>query len=161
MANFTTIIGRNELIDILDADCLNVPAKIDTGALASSVHVTSAEIVKENGKPTLVCEMLGHPCFPKTSEFKTTEFEVVTVRSSNGIEQDRFKVKLKVRLAKKTFVTGFTLALREKNVFPVLIGREAIRKRFMVDVARAGVKQSQLVQAFGLNEEINEEDLAE
>ena len=159
MANFTSIIGRNEFIDLVDLGVTGVPSKIDTGALASSLHVASAEVINEGGRPTLVCKLFGHPCFPELADFKTQNFEVVTVRSSNGIEQKRYKIKLRIRLAKKSFTTGFTLASREKNVFPILIGREALRKRYMVDVSRAGVKQSQLVKKYGLSEDINQEDL--
>jgi hypothetical protein len=58
------------------------------------------------------------------------------VKSSNGIEQTRYAIKLKVKVGDQEVLTEFTLTNRDKMNYPVLLGRKFLRHRFVVDVSR-------------------------
>src|SRR3989337_1551760 len=97
MARYQMIIGRSEEVDFVDT-ALNIPAKIDTGAFRSSIHAKNIKVVEKDGTKTLQFTILGHPCSAIPRELETTEFEKVNVRSSNGVEEERFAVRLKIKL---------------------------------------------------------------
>lgn len=149
MAKYQVIIGRAEEIDIVGV-ALGVPAKIDTGAYSSSIHATKIKVVTIDGKKVLKYSIFGHKNAPITRDLTADTFGTVEVRSSNGHAQDRYWVKLKVKIANKVFFAVFTLTERSENVFPVLIGRSALSKRFIVDSSRSGVKMEPLLNSFGL-----------
>lgn len=148
MARYQAIIGRSEEIDIVDT-ALQIPAKIDTGARRSAIHAQNIELVTENGKKVLTFSILGHPCSVISRELKTEDFSKVIVRSSNGVEEERYLIRLKIKIGPKIFKAGFTLADRSKNLFPILVGLEALDGRFLVDPSRASISEEQLIKEYG------------
>ena len=60
-----------------------------------------------------------------------------TVVSSNGEAQDRFIIKTRLHLGETEFAAEFSLADRSDMKFPILVGRTALRGRFMVDSGRS------------------------
>lgn len=149
MSNYQIVIGRAEEIDFIGVS-LGVPAKIDTGAFRSSVHASSVKEQVVDGKKVLKISLLGHKCSPITREIIAERYETVKVRSSNGEESERYEVSLKVKIGPKVFLTSFSLADRSNNVYPVLIGREALRKRYLVDCNKTSVNRAKLAKLFGL-----------
>ena len=74
----------------------------------------------------------SHPQFHgKKIEF--TDYEVTTVRSSNGILDHRYAVQSNIRLFNKLHKITFTLNNREDMRFPVLLGRKFLSRKFIVD----------------------------
>lgn len=143
MSSYQVVVGRFEYLDVVDV-LQSVPAKVDTGAFRSSIHASNIKEISKNGVNVLRFKLLGHPAYPDKSIIEVSDYSIHEVISSNGHISKRFGVKLKVKLGFKVFYTTFTLADRSKNVFPVLIGREALRKRFVVDPEKAGVKRSEI-----------------
>lgn len=134
MAKYKTIIGRAESIDFPARLLADVPAKIDTGAYYSAIHATDIKEVTRKGKKVLKFTLLGnHPSFPYSREIEIQNYSVKSIENSFGHKQDRYMIKLKVKLAGKIFFAEFTLADRSTKVFPILLGRTLLNKRFMVD----------------------------
>ncbi len=158
MARYQVIIGRSEKLAI-DNIVMNVPAKIDTGAFRSSVHCTSVREVKRGEDMVLKVKLLGHPASPVIYDMEFTDYERVNVTNSFGKEEERYEVKMRVKLGPKLITTSFTLSDRSNNLFPVLIGRKLLKSRFFVDVARAGIDRMSLKKEFGIKTPIDEEDL--
>lgn len=159
MAKYQSIIGRAEPVDFVGTS-LAVPAKIDTGAFRSSVHATDIKVVKtKDGGTVLRFSMFGHKCAPVKRPIETGRYDTIAVRSSNGALENRYEVTLKIKLGAKIFNTSFTLADRSSNVFPVLIGRKALSKRFMVDSTQTSVSRISLSRQFGISISDSEEDL--
>lgn len=130
---YKSVIGRAESIDFLDdAGCINVPAKIDTGAYSSSVWVSN--ISESNG--TLEFELLGpgHELYTGT-KIHTKDYKSVIVQNSFGKSEKRFGVELQVNFCGKRLTSFFTLSDRSKKIYPVLIGRKLLKGRFLVDVS--------------------------
>lgn len=158
MARFPVIIGRFEKLSIVDV-VLDVPSKIDSGAFRSSIHCKSVKEVSRGGENVLQVELLGHPCAPVVYDMEFTDYEKVNVTNSFGHEEERFEVKLKIKLGPKVFTSSFTLADRSNNLFPILVGRKILKDRFLIDVSRTNVDRLKLKKDFGIATPIDEEDL--
>ncbi|MFC5194035.1 ATP-dependent zinc protease [Bizionia hallyeonensis] len=125
------LIGRVDKIDFPLLNLFEIDAKIDTGAYTSAIHCS--KIVEENN--TLRCKFYskGHPNF-SGKEVVFTEYTQTDVKSSNGYKENRFKIKSEVLFFGKTYKINLTLSTRDDMRFPVLIGRQFLAKKFLVDV---------------------------
>ncbi len=146
MKKYPVVIGRFEHLDVV-GKLEGVPAKIDTGAYRSAIHARDIEIYTKKNKDYLKFTIGAHPSFNRKRTIQTSSFTEIEVTSSTGHKVKRYEVSLKIRLGYKIFQTSFTLADRSQNVFPVLVGRKAIRNRFLVDVTRSGVNRKELKAA--------------
>lgn len=134
MVKYKTIIGRAESVDFPIQLLVEVPSKIDTGAYLSAIHATDIREVTRKGKKVLKFTLLGnHASYPYSRELEVSNYQLKTVENSFGVKQERYTVKFKVKLAGKIFVSEFSLADRSKKIFPILLGRTFLNKRFMVD----------------------------
>lgn len=155
---YPVIIGRAEVIDLVDI-ALGVPSKIDSGAYRSSIHASDIQVVKKDNTEVLKCKLLGHPCSPVARPFETSDFSSLPVKNSTGDVEERFEVKLRIKIGPKIFTTSFTLSDRSNNIYPVLIGRKALLDRFLVDVSRASINRMELKKLKGVTTPEDEEDL--
>lgn len=111
-------------------------AKIDTGAQTSALHASTIEEFRSGGEDWV--RFTAHPWQLNDEDPVTVELPISdrrTVRSSSGHAQDRLVVLMDVTLAGRSFQTEVTLTNRDEMVFRMLIGREALRKGFLVDPA--------------------------
>ena len=132
------LIGRKEMISFPQLQLLRVPAKVDTGAYRSSIHCSKVKEIVKDGQSLLQVVFLGkmHPQFVKSGQL-FSDYKKVKVRSSNGEMQERYMVKAQIALGKRKFKTEFTLTNRSAMKTPVLLGRKALRERFLVDVSKS------------------------
>ncbi len=161
MTRFQVIIGRTEDVDFVGvAD--KIPSKIDTGAYRSSVHCTQTQLITKNGHPVLVATLFGHPCAPEQKVVEFKAFQKVLVTNSFGKQEERYAVKMRVKLGPKVFSSSFTLANRENTLMPVLIGRKLLKNRFVVDVSKNGVhNRLEMKKLFSGRLLVDEEDFEE
>jgi hypothetical protein len=128
------ILGRVELVSLPKAGINDVSARIDTGAKTSAIWATGVKI-REDGR-------ISFHIFGKKSPHYTGKpvvlpsYEETVVSSSIGHIQKRYKVKMTVRINGHKIKASFTLADRSKQVYPVLVGRNILRGKFIVDVTR-------------------------
>ncbi|WP_425437391.1 ATP-dependent zinc protease [Nonlabens arenilitoris] len=124
------IIGRTDRADFPKLEIENLDIKIDTGAYTSSIHCT--DIVEENGilLATLLDE--AHEQY-HGKQMKFEEYEITSVRSSNGTSELRYEVQANIRLFSKLWKISLTLSNREQMRYPVLIGRKFLSSKFIVD----------------------------
>ena len=125
-------VGAAVPVDFPRLDILAVPARIDSGARISAIWATS--ITEKNGELSFVLFAAGsqhHTGTPVT----TREYETRVVTSSNGAAEERYVVRLAVRLMGRTIHARFSLANRSTQAYPVLIGRNVLRGKFLVDVS--------------------------
>ena len=126
-------IGSTELIAFPDFQLENVPAKVDTGADSSAVWASNITLDGE----TLSYSLFGPGSVFYTGELiRTSTYRVTRVRNSFGHQEFRYKVKLRAKVGNKRLLSWFTLADRSKNTFPILLGKNFLKTRFVVDVAR-------------------------
>ncbi|MFD2517212.1 ATP-dependent zinc protease family protein [Salinimicrobium flavum] len=123
-------IGRFDKADFPDLHLENISVKVDTGAYTSSIHCDN--IVEEKG--ILRCTFLDeeHPLY-NGKEFRFSDYDIVFVKSSNGIVQKRYQIQTTITLFGKTHRISLSLTARQEMRFPVLLGRKFITKKFVVD----------------------------
>jgi hypothetical protein len=113
-----------------------VKAKIDTGARSSSLHAFDLRTFERDAQEWVKFEI--HPWQRSTADMVTADAPVVgwrDVRSSSGSIDRRPVVRTTLVIAGMFFDADVTLTRRDEMGFRMLIGREAIRRRFVVDPA--------------------------
>ncbi len=142
------IIGRSERLDFIDLSIHGVPAKVDSGAYRSAVH--ASDIHEENG--VVFFTIFGnHPvCGQMAQKLSTSDYQKVTVANSFGHEEERYDIKFRVKLGPKIFKAKFTLADRSKKIYPILLGRTMLNRRFLVDTNESAVDRVQLKREYGI-----------
>lgn len=120
------VIGRVERVSF-PVMGLRAYARIDTGAKTSSIHAALAEEANEGLKVRF---------FDDCTEHLFKHYDKTVIASSMGHKEVRYKVKLSIVMRKRRVLTSFTLADRSTQVYPVLIGRNTLMKKFIVDVAK-------------------------
>jgi len=129
------LIGRAELVHFPDLQLSAVPARIDTGAKTSSLW---ASAVEQDGVLHVILFGEGSP-FYTGEDIHFASYGTAIVASSTGEAQERYKVQLTVSLAGRKIRAWFTLADRSAQAYPVLIGRNVLRGKFIVDVAQGTI----------------------
>ena len=125
------VIGRIDKADFPTLDLFDIDIKIDTGAYTSSIHCHKVIVVDD----VLVCIFYdeGHTYY-NGKEIKFREYSTARVKSSNGLVQNRYKVKTSIVLFDKKYSISLTLSTRDDMKYPILIGRKFLSKKFIVDV---------------------------
>ncbi|HOF39682.1 MAG TPA: RimK/LysX family protein [Candidatus Hydrogenedentes bacterium] len=132
-----TIIGWSEYVALPEWGISRLPAKIDTGARTSSLHVDNLQIVDAHHVSFEVVLSRKH---------SNRRIHVVTriakwgrVRSSTGHYHTRCFVHTRARIGAIEKNIELSLASREKMLYRMLLGRKALEKDFLVDVSRRRV----------------------
>ncbi len=126
-------IGWREWITLSAAPSVPIKAKIDTGARTSALHATGIRYAADG-----LLRFIIHPHQRRGGD----ETELVAplvdhrqVRSSSGAVEPRPTVRLEVELGPHRWPVEITLTRRDSMGFRMLLGRTALRGRFLVDPA--------------------------
>ena len=132
-----SIIGNQEWCCFRGLKIPLIKARIDSGAKTSSIQSTNIKQFKK-GKETWVSFDVN-PIQDNLSIVVHCESEIIDVRivkSSSGITDKRYVVKETITLGEHTFEIELTLANRDGMDFRMLLGREAMKDRFIVDPSK-------------------------
>lgn len=128
-------IGWCELVDLPELGLTGMHAKIDSGARTSSLHATRIRTFERDGKRWVRFRSPRSPGHePVDIEAPLIEKRMVT--SSNGARQERYVIGTRVRMGDHEWDGQLTLANRTPMAFPVLVGRRALRRGFLVNSAQ-------------------------
>ncbi|TVP47483.1 MAG: ATP-dependent zinc protease [Gemmatimonadales bacterium] len=130
------VVGWREWVSLADHAAISLKAKVDTGARTSALHVEELENVQRDGQPWL--RFLVLPRQRSRSSAFRVEAPLVderAVRSSSGASEERPVVSLRIGLGPVTFPAEVTLTRRDQMGFRMLLGRTALRDRFLVNPA--------------------------
>ncbi|KRB76272.1 hypothetical protein ASE01_14815 [Nocardioides sp. Root190] len=115
-----------------------VKAKLDTGARTSALHAFDLVEFERDGVDWVRFSV--HPWQRSNQDAVLVECPVHdrrTIRSSTGHEQERVVVLTEIELLGQTVTTEVTLTRRDEMGFRMLVGREALRRGFLVDSGRS------------------------
>jgi hypothetical protein len=132
------LIGWREWVSLPALGLERIKAKIDTGARTSALHAFSLKPFMEQGRPRIRFDI--HPLQHDTSSQITCEADIVDKRmvtDSGGHEEERYVIATPISIAGQTWSIEITLTERENMLFRMLLGRSALRKRFMINPARS------------------------
>ena len=133
-----TAIGWREWVSLPEWGVEHVKAKIDTGARTSTLHAFDLEWFDRDGREWVRFEV--HPWQRTTREPVVAEAAVLErrdVKSSSGRVDHRPIVETVIRIAGVDVPSEITLTRRDEMGFRMLIGRQALRRRFVVDAGRS------------------------
>lgn len=144
------IIGWREWVDLPDLGIQQIKVKVDTGARSSSLHAIDLKTFEKDGEDWVSFKV--NPVQNKTHQrikVSARVLEFRSIRSSSGCAQLRPVIVTHVTLLGITWPVELTLANRCAMGFRMLLGREAFRRRFLVDAGRSfyGGKPKKRVKA--------------
>lgn len=129
------IMGWVEMTRI-SSDGPYLKAKLDTGALTSSLHARNIEYVKKNSQ-RMVRFVVDVNC-ARSGEKNELIFEKplkrnVRIRQHESESMRRPVVMMDICIGSKVYSTQFTLTDRSDFNYPVLLGRKFLKERILVD----------------------------
>lgn len=131
-------IGWREWLSLPDLQVKNIKAKIDTGARTSAIHVSHAKVQTVGRKKRVTFKV--HPNqdsrFPEIA-CQANLVEMRNVKSSTGVTTLRPVIRTKMEIGGKNWDIELTLVNRDMMGFRMLLGRQAMRGRLVVDPARS------------------------
>jgi hypothetical protein len=132
------IIGWREWVELPELGIPRIKAKVDTGARSSSLHASEIEEIERGG--VVFVRFKIHPFHRKPDEKVKAEARVLDfreVKSSSGETTNRPVILTNVVLLGQNWPVELTLADRTEMGFRMLLGREAVRGKFLVDGGRS------------------------
>jgi len=133
-----TTIGWREWLALPDWGVGAIKAKIDTGARTSALHAFDIETIERDG--VAMARFAIHPWQDSSSDVAVVEAPLLErreVRSSSGASKERPVVLTTMELAGRRELIEVTLTRRDEMGFRMLIGRQALRRRYLVDPGRS------------------------
>ncbi|GJM22746.1 MAG: hypothetical protein DHS20C15_26610 [Planctomycetota bacterium] len=132
------LVGWREWVALPDFDVPFMKAKIDTGALTSSLHAFDIETFERGGREMVRFSI--HPRQRSSRREVRVEAPLVdrrVIRSSTGHEQRRLVIATTLVLREERLRVEITLTRRDAMGFRLLLGRRALRGKFLVDPGRS------------------------
>ena len=115
-----------------------IKVKVDTGAKNSALHAYNPSLTHKNSGDWIRFEI--HPdqhndTFRKPCTVRLIDYRWVT--NSGGSREKRFVIETPIRIGDKEWSIIITLSNRDQMGFRMLVGRTAIKGRYVVDPARS------------------------
>ena len=132
------LLGWREWVELPDLSPVPLKAKIDTGARTSTLHAFGQSHVERDGVPWVSFEV--HPVQRSRAHSTPVSYPIEglrRVRSSSGHSEERPVIRTRIRIGGHDFEIDVTLTSRDEMGFRMLLGRAAIRRRFLVDAGRS------------------------
>lgn len=141
------IIGCEEWCTFEELGIPAIKARVDSGAKTSSLQANNIKVFHKNLEPWVQFEV--NPLQDNRSisiQCKSPIYDTRIIKSSSGIAEERIVIKKAVTVGNETFEIELNLASRETMEYRMLLGREAINGRFLVNPAES-FTQGQLTHA--------------
>ncbi|HKJ90960.1 MAG TPA: RimK/LysX family protein [Oceanipulchritudo sp.] len=128
------VIGWREWVGLPEFGVDWIKAKVDTGARSSALHAFGLSSFKRDGEEWVRFQI--HPVQRKSVPIVEAEAKILewrAVRSSSGGATIRPVILTTLILKGRSWPIELTLASRDEMGFRMLLGREAVRRRYLVD----------------------------
>lgn len=128
------IIGAEEWCALPQLDVPAVKARVDSGARTSAIHAFNIHPFTRNATSWVRFDI--HPLEKSRRASVRCEAPVIDrriIRSSNGTTEKRFVIRTPLTLNEQTWDIELTLANRDAMGYRMLLGREAMSGRMLVD----------------------------
>jgi hypothetical protein len=131
-------MGWREWLQLPDLGIKRVKAKVDSGARSSSLHAEQIELFEARGQmgvrfvvlPLQRSRLRAVPCQALLHDERY-------VKSSNGSRELRPVIRTAVCWGGQVWDIDVTLTSRDLMGFRMLLGREAVRRRYLIEAGRS------------------------
>ena len=135
------VVGRVEYV-VLSANGLPIKARVDTGAKTSSLNALDMVEFERDGKKWVRFAVMN-PATEEKVYFERKVQRYVRIKQMETDFQRRPVVKMGVQLGSVDEFVELTLTDRSDYVYQVLVGRNFLLDRMVVDVSQKYIAQSQ------------------
>lgn len=136
------VIGWREWLTLPELGIARIKVKVDTGARSSALHATDIERFERRDASWVRFRV--HPLQRSSRREVVAEAPLADwrmVRSSSGKATLRPVIRTSARLGELDWPIEVTLVNRDVMGFRMLLGRSAVRRRFLVDCGRSFVHE--------------------
>ena len=136
------ILGCEEWVTLDELNIPSIKARVDSGAKTSSIQAKNIKRITRKGEAWVTFDV--NPIQDNLSLYVSCEAKIVDtriVKSSSGETQKRFVIKTRIKLGSNAFEIELTLAERDGMEYLMLLGREALIERYLVDASQSFILQ--------------------
>lgn len=130
-------IGRLARVKLYDYGVRRAIARVDSGAVLSSIDASNVHVKDDGLHFTLLNEENPLYC---GIEHISKDYKNINIRNTTS-EQARYAVMLKIEVNGEFHEISFTLSDRKKMLYPILLGRNFLTGRYKVDTAKQLVER--------------------
>jgi ribosomal protein S6--L-glutamate ligase len=157
MSQSKVIIGSEEWCSFPEINIPIIKARVDSGAKTSALHaVNIAPFVRDNENWV---KFDINPIQNNTKAVKHCEAKLIdkrVVKSSSGYREQRYVIQTQLTIGNDTWTIEMTLTNRDSMGFRMLLGREAMSGRVLVDPEQKyllGQPSAETIKSFYQNSE--------
>lgn len=128
------MVGALEYCSLPDLEIQSLHMRVDTGAKTSSLHVDNINEFCKAGLQWVSFDI--HPDYHDVERVVRREAKVKAVRSiktSNEVSEKRYVIDTQIVIQKETWTIELTLTDRSNMSYLMLLGREAMSGKLIVD----------------------------
>lgn len=128
------IVGALEKCNLPSLGIHNMHIRVDTGAATSSLHVDNLKEFRKDGEKWVSFDI--HPDVHDVKSIVSREARVITkkkVKSSTATREKRVVISTQIEIAGQQWDIELTLTDRSEMSYLMLLGREAMSGRLIVD----------------------------
>lgn len=134
------IAGWREWVSLPDLGVKRIKAKLDTGARTSALHASKITPFTKDGAAYV--RFVVHPLQRKKKPSSTCVGLVIDHRrimDSGGRSEERYVVRTTLAIGQSEWPIELSLTNRDQMGFRMLLGRQGLRRRYLVDPSRSFV----------------------
>lgn len=135
--NDLPVVGWREWGSLPALGLSKIKMKVDTGAKTSALHATEVERCRKDSGDWVRFRLHAEPDEAPLPPVECPLVAQRRVKSSNGSTELRPVIKTLVHVGHSYWIAEVTLTSRSEMGFQMLLGREALKDRFLVDAGRS------------------------
>lgn len=157
MIGSKVVVGSEEWCSFPSLSIPAIKARVDSGAKTSSIHAFNIQAFNRNGQAWVSFEV--HPIQNDRKTVVRCESPVVDrrfVKSSSGNREKRYVISAPVQIGGDIWEIELTLTNRDSMGYRMLLGREAMSGRMLVDpeasFALGEISNSEITQLYDIQQ---------